>query len=150
MFYVSVNALARGQGVSLATDSLVMWFVPNHPRTRRPRPRCYPPLKKMLFVKISSPIIPPQKSLQSARDAQGIRNHCATHRKCQILRLAYHFLRIKIRLNTAFPFIKHDLEPPFHTPPECPVPLSSPIPIISNWSGLYLSINVIGTPITPS
>ena len=40
--------------------------------------------------------------------------------------------RIKIRLNIALPFIKQDFEPPSHTPPENPVPLSSPIPITSN------------------
>ncbi len=47
------------------------------------------------------------------------------------------------------PLTKQDFEPPFQTPPECPIPLSSPIPTISNCSGLYLSIKLIGTPITP-
>ena len=39
--------------------------------------------------------------------------------------------------------------PPCQTPPDMPWPFCSEMPISSNWAGLYLSMNVMGTPMTP-
>lgn len=57
--------------------------------------------------------------------------------------------RMNRRVYLAPPSMRGLGSPPCQTPPDMPWPFCSEMPISSNWAGLYLSMNVMGTPMTP-